>query len=257
LLTSSFCKPANATVCAGANTSFSVSGSGPITGYQWQVNTGSGFNNISNGGVYSGATSTTLTITGALATMSGYQYRSVVIGNCVSVNSNAAILTVNPTPVFTLGSIPSTLCVSDTAITLTASLAGGTWSGAGVQGNKFSPSLAGLGLKTVTYTVSNGFGCTSSLSASIQVNACPERHVLLSNVNSLIIYPNPNNGRFNIRIRTDLYTKLDLKVYNSEGQLIRTQSFTGLLYNSIFPVDLSNAAGGLYELFFIMMRAEH
>ncbi len=243
-------QPANTAVCASANTSFSVSGAGPITGYQWQVNTGSGFGNITNGGVYSGATITTLTITGALATMNGYQYRCVVIGNCVSVNSNAAILTVNPTPVFTLGSIPSTLCVSDTAITLTASLAGGTWSGNGVQGNKFSPSVAGVSTATVTYTVTNTFGCTSALSAGIQVNACPERHVLLSNANSLIIYPNPNNGRFNIKIHTDLYTTLGLKVYNSNGQLIKTQTFTGLLYNSIFSVDLSNEAGGLYNLFF-------
>jgi hypothetical protein len=166
------------------------------------------------------------------------------------VNSNAAILTVNPKPVFTLGSIPSGLCISDTAITLTASLPGGVWSGNGVQGNKFVPSAAGLVTATITYTVTNSFGCTSALSANIQVNACPERHILLSADNSLIIYPNPNNGQLSIRVRSDLYTRLGMKVYSSDGRLIKTQLFTGLYYNQVLPVDLSKASNGPYMLYF-------
>ncbi len=239
-------QPANTTVCAASNANFTVTAAGPIAGYQWQVSTDGGvtFSNIS------GATSATLTLTAVTTAQNANRYRCLVVGNCVTVNSNSAVLTVNPLPVFTLGSIPATLCVSDTAITLTATLAGGTWTGTGVQGNKFYPSVAGVGTATVTYTVTNGFGCMFAVSASIQVNACPERHVLLSAANSLIIYPNPNNGNFNIRIHSDLYTKLGLKVYNSDGQLIKTQSFTGLFYNTIFPVDLSKASSGLYHLFF-------
>jgi hypothetical protein len=71
---------------------------------------------------------------------------------------DAALLTVNPKPVFTIGSLPSSLCISDTAITLTAPLAGGTRSGNGVQGNKFVPIVAGLVTATITYTVTNSFG---------------------------------------------------------------------------------------------------
>src|SRR5690606_5226230 len=52
-------QPADQTVCDGANASFTVAGSGMGLIYQWQVNTGSGFANISNGGVYGGATTAT------------------------------------------------------------------------------------------------------------------------------------------------------------------------------------------------------
>ncbi|MBD2699665.1 VCBS repeat-containing protein [Spirosoma sp. BT702] len=88
--------PASATVCAGANTSFSVVASN-ATAYQWQVNAGSGFTNLSNTSPYSGVTSATLTLTGATTALSGYQYRVVVSGSN-SVSSTAATLTVNPAP---------------------------------------------------------------------------------------------------------------------------------------------------------------
>lgn len=87
--------PVNQTICSGGNTSFNIAGSGTGIAYQWQVNTGSGFTNIANGGVYAGATTNTLTITGATVGMNSYQYRCVVTGTCSPVaNSSAATLTV-------------------------------------------------------------------------------------------------------------------------------------------------------------------
>ncbi|MBI4913246.1 MAG: hypothetical protein HY823_10950 [Acidobacteria bacterium] len=87
-------QPANATVVAGANTSFTVAAS-DATSYQWQVNTGSGFSDLANGGVYSGATAATLSITGATQAMNGYQYRAVASGaTAPPATSNAATLTV-------------------------------------------------------------------------------------------------------------------------------------------------------------------
>ena len=63
-------------ICPGANTSLvsNISGSS----FQWQVNTGSGFQNISNGGSYSGTTTSTLQINNAPVTFYGYQYRCFV-----------------------------------------------------------------------------------------------------------------------------------------------------------------------------------
>ena len=65
--------PSNAAICSGANTTFTVAGSNTPTSYQWQVDNGGGFANISNGGVYSGATTATLSITGATVGMNTYQ----------------------------------------------------------------------------------------------------------------------------------------------------------------------------------------
>ena len=93
-------QPANATVCAGANGSFTVAATPPGVSYNWQVNTGPGFAYINNGGVYSGATTATLTITGATLGMNGYQYRAVVTcsGGGLPEISNPATLTVNVSP---------------------------------------------------------------------------------------------------------------------------------------------------------------
>jgi hypothetical protein len=61
------------TLTAGASSSLGS----PVV--QWQVSTNGGktFTDVTDGGVYSGATTPTLTITGATSAMSGYEYQAV------------------------------------------------------------------------------------------------------------------------------------------------------------------------------------
>ena len=89
-------QPLASTICAGSNTTFTAVASN-ATGYQWQVNTGSGFTNITNSPIYSGATTSSLTVTGATANMTGYVYRAVISGStgCSPKNSTSAALTVS------------------------------------------------------------------------------------------------------------------------------------------------------------------
>ncbi|MFN3640521.1 MAG: hypothetical protein ACK4UK_06345, partial [Flavobacterium sp.] len=72
------------------------------TGYQWQVDTGGGFVNVTNGGVYAGATTPTLTLNNLPRTFDGYEYRCIVSGGCSDVISGIVTLNVlspsNPTP---------------------------------------------------------------------------------------------------------------------------------------------------------------
>ena len=222
-------QPSNASVCTSSDATFSVVATGPITGYQWQVSTDGGttFTDIT------GATHPTYVVSSALETMAGNEYRAVIVGNCSNINSDPALLSLKALPVFTIGSTPASLCVSDSAITLSASVTGGTWSN-NVQGNQFNPGAAGTGTDVVTYTVTNDVGCVQSVSASIQVNECTERHLDLSSPNSIAIYPNPNNGIFNVRIQTDLYDKLGMKVYSNDGKWIRTEMITGFILTGSF-----------------------
>lgn len=67
-------------ICSGSSTSFTVPSQGAGYTYQWQVNTGSGFTNVSNGAPYAGATTRTLTITAPPAAFNGYIYRNVATG---------------------------------------------------------------------------------------------------------------------------------------------------------------------------------
>ena len=92
--------PANQVVLPNDNATFSVSASGTGLTYQWEENTGSGWNTISNAGIYSGAITNTLTLTG-VTTESGYQYRCVVSGTspCAAATSTGATLTISTTAI--------------------------------------------------------------------------------------------------------------------------------------------------------------
>ncbi len=239
-------QPVNVTICAGSAASFSVTattGVGTLS-YQWQLSTDGGttYSNIS------GATTNTFAQIGIPVTQNGYRFRVIVTAGCGSVNSTGVILTVNPLPSFTLNNLPTGLCLSDPALTLSASVGGGVWSGSGVSGSVFTPTVAGLGIKTVTYTVT-ALGCTTAVSSTIQVNECAERHRLLSNRLSAFIYPNPNNGHFSIRMNTDLYTNLGVKVFSSDGRLVKSATFTGIAFGSVIPMDISRLALGTYHLY--------
>jgi hypothetical protein len=105
-------QPGNATICPGRDTSFTTA-SPNGTLFQWQVNTGSGFADITNGGVYSGATAATLVLTNVPFSYNGYTYRCKInsFSVCTATNTNAATLTVNPAPVGVITPASSTsLC---------------------------------------------------------------------------------------------------------------------------------------------------
>jgi hypothetical protein len=89
--------PSNATVAAGLNTSFSATASNSPTGYIWEVSTDGGtiWSTVSNGGVYTNATTATLNITGATIGMNNYKYRASATNGCgTSAASTSATLTV-------------------------------------------------------------------------------------------------------------------------------------------------------------------
>ncbi|QSW88743.1 T9SS type A sorting domain-containing protein [Flavobacterium endoglycinae] len=150
-------QPSASTICAGANTTFTATASN-ATGYQWQVDQGAGFNNISNNAQYSGATTATLTITGATAGISGYLYRVVASGSCApnAVSSNAA-LAVNSAPAITSQPSASTICAgANTTFTTTASNATGyQWQvdeGAGFNNITNNAQYSGATTATLTIT---------------------------------------------------------------------------------------------------------
>jgi hypothetical protein len=125
-------QPTTSTICAGSNTSFSITATGSNISYQWQVNTGSGFANVTNGGVYSNATTNTLDITGALASMNGYLYQCIVSNICgVPATSSGATLHVNTPTAPTISGQPSnsTICLgANTLFAVTATGGGGSLS---------------------------------------------------------------------------------------------------------------------------------
>jgi hypothetical protein len=110
-------QPANQTICAGSNTSFSAT-SATATSFQWQVSTDGGttWSNVTNGGVYSGATTATLNLTNVPASFNGNRYRVIASAQCGATTSSAAILTVNSAPVITTQPQSASTCTGATQV---------------------------------------------------------------------------------------------------------------------------------------------
>lgn len=247
-------QPVSQTFCEGSNVTISVAATtsvGTLT-YQWQASTNGGstwFNIVFPTSSLTPTNTNTLSQLNVPAIQNGYMYRCAVTAGCGTTFSNPATFTVNTYPVITLNGLPKTVCVSDAAINLTASVSGGTWSGSGVSaGGLFTPSVAGLGIKAVTYTATNA-GCTKSATSQVQVYECVDRHRKLNQKNAVLILPNPNRGNFSLKMNSDLYTSLGVKVYGADGRLYRTYSFSGLTYGSIIPMDLTLLGQGTYYLY--------
>jgi len=168
----------NAAVCENGDTSFTISASASGTiYYKWEVNTGSGFATIVNGGVYGGATTRTLSITGATISMNGYIYRCVTTAGCIdSTLSNNYTLIVDPTvAVNVTGNVNGgfNICIG-MKDTLMTNVTGGTspfnYSWNTSQTTDSIIVSAGITYKVI---VTDKYGCKDSNTATVIVHSLP------------------------------------------------------------------------------------
>jgi hypothetical protein len=241
--------PSSATICLGQvaqlNTQFTGTGNPKVT---WSPITGLYVNAAANQIYTSGFDA--YTVWAKPTTTTTY---TVTTTNLTTGCTNTSTVTVNVNGLSTvnISTVPPTrICVNDEPITLAASPAGGTWTGVGVSGGTtFVPSLTIPGSYTLTYTFTNATNCTTSSSIIAKVEECPERRRLLRD-DAVIMFPNPSNGNFSIRINSTLYTSLIMKVYTPSGNVVHTQSLSGLAFGRVLPFNLSHLPGGSYQVQF-------
>lgn len=106
--------PTGQTVCVGNQTTLSVAADGSGLSYQWQVNTGSSFTNLTNNSNYANVNTPNLTISGIQNSFNNYKYRCVIFNACQSVNSNEAALVIDPTVTIVGQPINRTVCQGGT-----------------------------------------------------------------------------------------------------------------------------------------------
>ena len=169
--------PAAATVCAESDTAFSVVATN-ATLYQWQVNTGSGFTDITNNAIYTGATTATLHLNNVPLSYNGYTYRckATSIAVCNYTNSTAATLTVVALPNVPITPTNPAICPGGSVTLNTPAgytayqwLRNGTLIAPPATGSSYSASLTGNYSVIATSTAS---GCRDTSSA-VTVTANP------------------------------------------------------------------------------------
>jgi gliding motility-associated-like protein len=149
-----------AQVCPGSSTSLALANQNQSTGgwqFFWQRN---------------GATVGTLPIYQA-TTQGTYRLRITDANGCTAVSPDWLIIeqtaiTVQMAPL-------AAVCVSPASpVTLSATPAGGVFSGPGVSGGQFNPTAAGAGTHRITYTLTGSSSCLSgSAVQSVEVRALP------------------------------------------------------------------------------------
>ncbi|MDD3875193.1 MAG: DUF2341 domain-containing protein [Bacteroidales bacterium] len=128
-------------------------------------------------------------------------------------------LTVFDLPIVNISGLNNFYCTYNSAVSMTGTPTGGTFSGQGVSGNTFSPSNAGLGFWTVYYTYADTNTCVNTDSVIVEVDACVG--ISDKQTNRFRVYPNPNDGSFYIEILENT----QIHLYNSLGSLIYSNSF--------------------------------
>jgi PKD repeat protein len=227
--------PGTQTVCLGSSSNaINFTGNSANSTYNWtnsneELGIGaSGAGNIS---------SFTPTITGTTSI--------TVIPVLASCTGTPVTFTINVNPVPTVSFSLSNVtppCVYDPSFALPAgSPSGGTFSGPGVNGSNFNPANAGTGTHTITYSVTQS-GCTGSTTSTIVVDACSGMED--TELNSIIVFPNPTSGLITIEGLTSDISMIEL--IDASGKTCGTWNVNSM----DTQLDLSSFATGSYTLNF-------
>lgn len=193
--------------------------------------------------IASGANSNSITVNFAASATSGV-IKVNGVNDCGSGNSSPNFnVVVNP--------IPATPVITQHGDTLTSSAnSGNQWylDGVAIAGATGKQHIAVYtGNYTVVVTLT---GCSSAPSNSILVLPVSISDVTIEK--SFEVYPNPNNGRFDIKVQSSQKIECTLEIYNSLGSLIQKQEDVVIDGTFTRHIDLNGAPTGTYM---VMLRS--
>jgi hypothetical protein len=172
---------------------------------------------------------------------------------CWSVSCASVQVSVSPAPTVNFPTLPI-FCTNNPDYNLNiATPAGGTYSGPGVNGNVFTPSVAGPGNHTLKYVYTNSFGCSDSATQLVAVLLAPAVPVITESGDTLFSssandnqwYLNGNiipgaTGQFYVPVQTGFYTVVVNQFGCVETSSQHYYEFTGIqniaaIQSNLFP----------------------
>lgn len=228
-------QPAAQSICSGSTATFTTSAiasmEAPIT-YQWQQSSdSSNWNNIA------GSNNAELNIP---ATDDLY-YRCVVKAPGREVYTEGARLIVKPVekPVINL---PNTVCLSESRLTLSASIEGGVFSGEGVSGNTWHIDSLKPGGHIIQYTYNNANGCVSVANKSVSLSLCGEKDQVIATR----AQPNPTTGHITVKVLLAGNARQNITVTNAFGQNVWQKQMKMTKGWNLVDLDLTGLGAGIY-----------
>ena len=228
-------QPINSGVCPGGATGFSLTATAAGITYQWQEGTNGGitWNDIVNGGAYSGATTPSLTLTGLTTAFNNRFYRCVISASCgLSLTSGVGILFV--------GSPDTTVNVNGSVLVSAQSNASYQWLDCnngnsainGATQQQFIPTTPGSYAVAVTRN-----GCTDTSSCytitTIGINDLTAKDVR--------IYPVPASESVNIEMVS--IAEYEAAIYDLTGRNILSDK---MKFSSKATLQTDHLDSGIY-----------
>ncbi len=232
------------TFCQGGSTLLTASYSGASV--QWKK----------NGANITGATSSTYNVT-----KTG-NYSAVTTSPCGSATSSTISVTVNKNPNASISAGgPTSFCAGGSVTLSVTAVAGCTYQwykGAsaigGATGLNYIATTAGNYKCRVTKTATGCYKNSNAISVTVPCRETTDP-VLQRDDITFGIYPNPNNGSFEISVQNLASASpffegglrgMTIEVYNSLGELIYSRQLNSLDNNFTESISLQNISSGIY-----------
>lgn len=244
-------QPADASVCLNGNATFTVAATGSNLTYQWQVSTDNGqtFANISDGALYSGTATATLSLIGATPALNNNRYRAIIgSGTCNPGTSQAALLSTSALQAVSIQVAQNGLTPATPSVITSSVMPAGNYS---YQWSQNAGLLAGATASSIIVTVNN-LG-TYALTAT-DVNGCSITSNTVTVVDTasrqLFIYPNPNQGIFNLSYysNADGPVQRTVVIYDAKGSRVYSSQWAVAPGYATLRIVLNNVQGGAYHL---------
>ncbi|MGB3949321.1 MAG: T9SS type A sorting domain-containing protein [Bacteroidia bacterium] len=230
------------TTCSGDVFNYTATSISPGVVFTWTRSTVAG---ISQPGT-SGGPNISEVLTNSTSSPVTTTYVYTINASGCSGNSQNVVVTVYPKPVVSLSPFTTDACLQAAPFSLSGgSPSGGVYSGPGVSNGMFNPSIAGLGSKTISYTITTN-GCSNAATQQLNVDNCAGINENLAS--TLVLYPNPNNGFFTVKIDNISVNRLVIKINDIQGKSVFEKTEHNISGDYTKQIDLSNLAKGVYYL---------
>jgi hypothetical protein len=165
---------------------------------------------------------------------------------CSNTSSQTVSVLAAPTVSFT--GLGTSYTVNDAAVQLSGTPTTGIFTGNGVSHGMFDPAMAGEGTHSIVYMYVDSNACINASGQCTEVSLLVNIDDQNSISNDFDIFPNPNTGQCYISFKTENNSDVILKVFDSTGKLIlsETSKSSGTLYQK--KLDLSDYAEGTYKV---------
>ena len=176
---------------------------------------------------------------------------TVLVTNPTACTSESSELTISIStqPVVTMTDLDASVCDTDAPLNLVGTPAGGVFSGIGIIGNTFDPSIAGAGAFDLfyTYTDPNGCGFDTVIVQAIDVTVCTGISQN-TKANNLQLYPNPNEGNFTVEFTASAGTLVQFYITDITGKIVFNSQSTATKGLNRVNLQVNDLQKGFYIL---------